>query len=90
MTGFTRAARAEDLPAIDRLFRTSFGGTFGHLYSAEDLATFLADFTPQAWRRIHDDPRFAFRLAELEAARSVLPRSGRWRFPPTIVPMRSS
>lgn len=66
MTEFTRAARAEDLPVIDGLFRTSFGGTFGHLYSAEDLATFLADFTPQAWRRVHDDPRFAFRLAELD------------------------
>ncbi|MBA3669000.1 MAG: GNAT family N-acetyltransferase [Sphingomonas sp.] len=66
MTGFTRDAGAADLPVIDHLFRTSFGGTFGHLYNAEDLAFFLAGFTPEAWQSVHDDPRFALRLAELD------------------------
>lgn len=65
MTGLTRDATAADLPAIDQLFRASFGGTFGHLYSAHNLATFFAGFTPEAWRREHDDHRFALRLAEI-------------------------
>ncbi|MES2001024.1 MAG: GNAT family N-acetyltransferase [Pseudomonadota bacterium] len=65
MTALSRDAGAEDLPVIDRLFRTSFGGTFGHLYSAENLTAFFAGFTPEAWQREHDDPRFALRLAEL-------------------------
>lgn len=66
MSSFTRDARVDDLPAIDRLFRASFGATFGHLYSAKNLATFLADFTPANWRREFEEPRFAFRIAELD------------------------
>jgi len=44
-----RDATPADLPAIDALFRESFDATFGHLYAAEDLAAFLAKFTPRAW-----------------------------------------
>jgi len=60
-----RNADADDLVAIDRIFRTSFCDTFAHLYSDEDLATFLAKFTPDAWRDEFDDARYAFRIAEV-------------------------
>ena len=61
-----RDATAADLPAIDRIFRTSFCDTFAHLYSDANLAAFLAKFTPKAWREEFDDPRYAFRIAEVE------------------------
>ena len=41
MTITYRDATAADLPAIDRVFRTSFCETFAHLYRPEDLAAFL-------------------------------------------------
>jgi ribosomal protein S18 acetylase RimI-like enzyme len=59
-----RDATAADLPAIDMLFRASFVATFGHLYRAEDLAAFLAMFTPEAWAGEFAQPDLAFRLAE--------------------------
>jgi GNAT superfamily N-acetyltransferase len=61
-----RDATAADLPAIDGIFRTSFCDTFAHLYSDENLAAFLAKFAPEAWREEFDDPRYAFRIAELD------------------------
>lgn len=59
-----RTAREADLPAVDRVFRTSFRDTFGHLYRREDLEAFLGRFSPQAWLAEHRDPRYAFRIAE--------------------------
>jgi len=59
-----RDATPADLPAIDSLFRESFVATFGHLYSPENLAIFLAKFTPQAWADEFATPGLAFRLAE--------------------------
>lgn len=59
-----RDAIAFDLPAIDRLFRRSFCDTFGHLYRSEDLAAFLAQFSPEAWAEEFDDPHYAFHVAE--------------------------
>lgn len=68
MNAVTRDARAADLPAIDRLFRSSFVDTFGPLYAPEDLAMFLAQFTPEAWAAELADPRFVFRIAERDGA----------------------
>ena len=65
MTSF-RDAVAADLPAIDRVFRTSFCDTFAHLYRPEDLQAFLAQFTLTAWREEFDDPRYRFRVAEVD------------------------
>ena len=59
-----RDATPADIPAIDALFRRSFTATFGHLYAARDLATFLARFTPQGWA--DEFTRLRFRLAESE------------------------
>jgi ribosomal protein S18 acetylase RimI-like enzyme len=61
----TRDATAADLPAIDAIFRQSFCDTFAHLYSEENLRTFLNNFTPDAWREEFDDPRYRFRVAEV-------------------------
>ena len=66
MSGATREVRADDLRAIDRLYRTSFVDTFGPLYSPDDLAMFLGQFTAEAWAAEFADPRYAFRLAELD------------------------
>ena len=59
-----RPAERTDLPTIDDVFRVSFCDTFAHLYSAEDLAAFLNQFTPDAWQAEHDDPAFAFQVGE--------------------------
>lgn len=59
-----RDAAPADLPAIDALFRESFIATFGHLYSPENLATFLAKFTPEAWAEELATPGLVLRLAE--------------------------
>ena len=59
-----RDATLADLPAIDALYRESFVATFGHLYSPQDLATFLAGFTPDSWVDEFATPGYAFRVAE--------------------------
>ena len=66
MSVVNRMATEEDLPAIDRVFRTGFCDTFAHMYRSEDLDAFLADFSPQAWLAEYRDPRYAFRIAENE------------------------
>ena len=63
-----RDATATDLPAIDRVFRQSFCDTFAHLYREEDLADFLAKFTPEAWAQEFNDSRFRFRVVEVGGA----------------------
>ena len=61
-----RNATVTDLPAIDRVFRRSFCDTFAHLYRPEDLAAFLAQFTPEAWTEEFADPHYRFRVAEVD------------------------
>jgi diamine N-acetyltransferase len=59
-----RDATPADAPALAALARATFTETFGDLYSADDLAAFLARHTAQAWAAELADPRFAVRLAE--------------------------
>lgn len=61
-----RDATFGDLPGIDRVFRQSFCDTFAHLYRPDDLEAFLAQFTPEAWAEEFADPRYRFRVAEVE------------------------
>jgi ribosomal protein S18 acetylase RimI-like enzyme len=61
-----RDATAGDLPAIDRVFRRSFCDTFAHLSHPDDLAAFFAKFGPDAWAGEFADPRYRFRVAEVE------------------------
>ena len=81
MTATTRDVRADDLPAIDRLYRTCFIDTFGPLYSPQDLAMFLAQFTPEAWAAEYADPRYAFRLAERDGAPAGYAKLGPVKLP---------
>ena len=53
-----------DIDAIDRVFRDAFCDTFAHLYSAENLAAFLAKFSKEAWAEEIADEGYAFYLAE--------------------------
>ena len=62
----TRDATEADLPAVDCIFRQTFCDTFAHLYREEDLAAFLDNFTPQAWSDEFADPRYRFRVAEVD------------------------
>ena len=66
MTIAYRMASAADLAGVDRVFRTGFCDTFGHIYAAADLDAFLGQFTPEAWLEEYSDPRYAFRIAEAE------------------------
>ena len=61
-----RDATREDLPAVDRVFRQSFCDTFAHLYRPDDLAAFLGQFTPEAWAEEFADPRYRFRVSEVD------------------------
>lgn len=66
MTVSYRTPTSGDVAAIDGVFRASFCDTFAHLYRPQDLAAFLAKFTPTAWRDEITDLRYAFRIAEDE------------------------
>lgn len=59
-----RAAGPADAAALAALGRESFADTFGHLYSAENLAAFLENHSEENWRRELSDPSFAVRLGE--------------------------
>ncbi|HEV8408152.1 MAG TPA: GNAT family N-acetyltransferase [Sphingomicrobium sp.] len=65
MTGYRNGGVA-DAHTIDRIFDTSFCDTFADLYSAEDLETFRSSFAIADWERELKDPRFAFRIAEVD------------------------
>ena len=58
-----RDALPGDAAAVAGLFRRSFIATFGHLYRPEDLQSFLAGVTEEAFRREIEDPAFRVRLA---------------------------
>jgi len=66
MTINYRDGRPEDGAALDRLFDTVFCETFGHLYRAEDLKTFLTSYGLSDWEGDLADPAFAFRVAEAD------------------------
>lgn len=76
-----RDASAADAPALDRVFRTAFCDTFAHLYRPQDLASFLARFTPEAWAGELGDPAFAFRIAEADGEAVGYAKLGPLRLP---------
>jgi GNAT superfamily N-acetyltransferase len=59
-----RAAGPEDAAIIAGLGRRTFTETFGHLYSPENLASFLLNHNVENWQGELSDPRFAVRLGE--------------------------
>ena len=75
-----RDAGPADAAILARLGRETFTETFGHLYSPENLAAFLASHSEENWRRELSDPAFAVRLAEDEGAPAAYAKVG----PPTL------
>ena len=67
MSDFTyRNATVADAPLLSRIGAETFTETFGHLYSAENLAAFLTNHSVGNWQRELADPLYAIRLAERE------------------------
>ena len=64
MTMTYRDAGPDDASLLPDLFGTSFTDTFGHLYAPEDLASFLAEFSEDAWREELAQPGLKLRLAK--------------------------
>lgn len=61
-----RTATPADAAALAELGRRSFIETFGHLYSPENLAAFLASHSEGAWAEQLADPGFAVRVGEAD------------------------
>jgi diamine N-acetyltransferase len=64
MTIAYRDGAPDDAETLDRIFRSTFRDTFGHLYKPEDLSAFLAGLTRSAWEEQLNDPAFAVRIGE--------------------------
>ena len=61
-----RNAVPQDAALLAALGRCTFVETFGHLYTAENLAAFLENHGEEKWRSELEDPAFAVRLAEAD------------------------
>ena len=61
-----RPASEADIPALSKLGIDSFIEKFGHMYTAQDLATFLEEaFSLQALAAEMSDPEFRRKLIAL-------------------------
>ena len=63
-----RNAGPADAALMARLGPETFTETFGHLYTPENLAAFLAGHNEANWLAELSDPRFSVRLAEQDGA----------------------
>lgn len=71
-TATIRRATADDAAALAELGAATFAETFGHLYPAEDLQTFLAkSHSPESWSRTLADPHRATWVAEHQNGRKI-------------------
>lgn len=59
-----RDATPRDADTMSRIGKQTFTETFGHLYSAENLAAFLENHAPDKWAGELSDSRYRIRLAE--------------------------
>ena len=80
MTIIFRDAVPSDAGAMAELGSRSFTETFGHLYSPDNLAIFLASHSPESWARQLSDPVFAVRIGEAEGAAVAYAKLG----PPSL------
>lgn len=75
-----RTAGPNDAEALAELGARSFTETFGHLYTPENLAAFLAGHSPERWRTELCDPAFAVRLGEADGTAVAYAKVG----PPSL------
>lgn len=61
-----RSAGPADADTLADLGARTFTATFGHLYSADNLAAFLANHRPERWAAELADPQFAITLATVD------------------------
>lgn len=61
-----RDACPNDAAALAGLGARTFTETFGHLYTPENLAAFLANHSEERWRGELADPAFSIRIGEAE------------------------
>jgi ribosomal protein S18 acetylase RimI-like enzyme len=67
MTGIVhRDAVPADATLMAEIGRRTFAETFGHLYSPENLAAFLANHNEANWRAELEDPAFSVRIVEAD------------------------
>ena len=67
MTAAIRRATIEDAQALADLGQVTFIDAFGHLYTPEDLQTFIEEsHSPAAYARVLANPDYALWLAERE------------------------
>jgi ribosomal protein S18 acetylase RimI-like enzyme len=59
-----RAGTPEDAALMSKLGARTFTETFGHLYTPDNLAAFLANHAEEKWRAELADPALAVRIAE--------------------------
>ena len=75
-----RIAGPDDAAAVAAIGRQSFTETFGHLYTAENLAAFLANHNEANWRAGLSDPDFVVRLGEADGRAAAYAKLG----PPSL------
>jgi GNAT superfamily N-acetyltransferase len=61
-----RDAAPEDAALMAEISRRTFSETFGHLYSPENLAAFLAKLNEDTWRSELEDSAYSARIVEAE------------------------
>ena len=66
---------------MSRIGAQTFRDTFGHLYTAENLATFLENHSEENWRTELNDPTLTIRLAEQDGETVGFAKVGPHRLP---------
>jgi ribosomal protein S18 acetylase RimI-like enzyme len=61
-----RDAVPADAAVMAGIGRRSFAETFGHLYTPENLAAFLANHNEASWRAEVEDPAYSVRIVEAD------------------------
>ena len=80
MTVVFREAGPEDAVTLAELGARTFAETFGHLYTPENLAAFLASHSEARWRGELSDAAFAVRIGEVDGQAVAYAKIG----PPTL------
>ena len=75
-----RNAGPDDAAILSAIGRQSFVETFGHLYTPENLATFLENHREERWREELSDPRYAVRLGFVDEVNAAYVKLG----PPSL------
>lgn len=76
-----RDCTVADAAILGRIGRDSFLETFGHLYSAENLALFLENHEPDKWEGELSNPAYAVRLGIVDGVVAAYAKLGPPKLP---------